>query len=113
MRAHPGAPSVARMDTRDHKHSAPVIAAYSPQTGAREPVDFGLAASRVTGAPLVIVAVVDTGSLHVHFGADDAPDAPAGIDLTLRQFEEQLAREGHAVEVRAVEDSTAARGLAR
>jgi nucleotide-binding universal stress UspA family protein len=105
--------SVARMETRDHNRHAPVIAAYSPQTGAREPLDFGLAASRVTGAPLVIVAVVDTGSLPVHFGADDAPHSPGGIARTLRELEEQLAREGHAAEVRAFEDSTAARGLAR
>jgi len=53
------------MRTRDQTHRAPVLAAYSPVTGAREPVEFGVAASRVTGAPLVIVVVVDSGAQAV------------------------------------------------
>src|SRR4051812_40136684 len=115
MRAPRSGPSVARMDTREHTHHAPVIAAFSPQTGARGPVEFGLAASRITGAPLVIVAVVDTGSLNVHFGAESAEshETPTGIAATLRHLEAELERDGVFAEVRAIEDSTGARGLAR
>ena len=101
------------MEPTDHPEHAPIIAAFSPQTGAREPVEFGLAASRITGAPLVIVAVADTGSLPVHFGADDAPALPGSIDEALRHLKQSLAEEGHQVEVKAFGDSTPARGLAR
>jgi nucleotide-binding universal stress UspA family protein len=101
------------METLDHTHRSPVIAAFSPDTGAREPVEFGVAASRVTGAPLVIVVVVDTGSLRVGFGADDAPVLPDAIANEVRHLERELAARGVAVEVRPFEDSTAARGLAR
>jgi nucleotide-binding universal stress UspA family protein len=93
----------------EHTTQAPIVAAFSPDTGAREPVEFGLAASRLTGAPLVIVAVVDTGSLRVHFGADEAPPRPE----PLRHLENELESRGVYVEVRAFDDSTAARGLAR
>jgi nucleotide-binding universal stress UspA family protein len=115
MRGVQGGPSVARMPRRDNTHHAPVIAAYSPQTDARGPVEFGLAASRITGAPLVVVAVVDTGSLNVHFGAEEAQshETPSGIAQTLRHLEQELNKEGVFAEVRGIEDSTAARGLAR
>ncbi|MDA0181366.1 universal stress protein [Solirubrobacter phytolaccae] len=101
------------METLDHTHRSPVIAAFSPDTGAREPVEFGVAASRVTGAPLVVVVVVDTGSLHVHFGADEAPTLPGSIAESVRHLEHDLERRGIVAEIRPFEDSTAARGLAR
>src|SRR4051794_35594963 len=92
-----------------HTTQAPIVAAFSPDTGAREPVEFGLAASRITGAPLVIVAVVDTGSLRVHFGADEAPPLPSSV----RHLQQELEARKLYVEVRAFDDSTAARGLAQ
>jgi nucleotide-binding universal stress UspA family protein len=101
------------METQDHTHRSPVIAAFSPVTGAREPVEFGVAASRVTGAPLVVVVVVDTGSLHVHFGADEAPALPGSIAATVNHLEHDLRKRGIAAEIRPFEDSTPARGLAR
>jgi nucleotide-binding universal stress UspA family protein len=101
------------METLDHPHRSPVIAAFSPETGAREPVEFGVAASRVTGAPLVVVVVVDTGSLRAHFGADQAPALPAAVAEAVRNLENDLSRRGIAVEVKPFEESTAARGLAR
>lgn len=101
------------MHTRDHRTRAPIVAAFSPATGAREPVEFGVAASRITGAPLIVVAVADTGSLHVHFGADEAPVLPAAIGEPLRNLQEDMRRRGLSIEVRAFEDTTAARGVAR
>jgi nucleotide-binding universal stress UspA family protein len=101
------------MRTSDHTKHAPVIAAFSPNSGAREPVEFAIAASRLTGAPLVIIVVADTGSLPVHFGADDAPKLPAGLSDPVKWLEQELQRRGIFAEIRAFEDSTAARGLAR
>src|SRR4051794_17327049 len=93
----------------DHKTQARIVAAYSPDTRAREGVEFGLAASRITGAPLVIVAVVDTGSMRVHFGADEPPPMPEPV----RHLEHELEAHDVFVEVRCFDDTTAARGLAR
>jgi nucleotide-binding universal stress UspA family protein len=101
------------MERQDHTHHAPVIAAFSPDTGAREPVEFGVAASRITGAPLIIVVVADTGAMRSHFGAEGEAKLPGGIADTVRHLELDLRARGIDVEVRAFEDSTAARGLAR
>jgi nucleotide-binding universal stress UspA family protein len=101
------------MRTRDQTHRAPVLAAYSPDTGAREPVEFGVAASRVTGAPLVIVVVVDSGAHSLHRVSDGKPVLPASIAAAVKHLESELAERGVAAEVRTFEDSTAARGLAR
>ncbi|MDA0172531.1 universal stress protein [Solirubrobacter taibaiensis] len=100
------------MRTRDQTHRAPVLAAYSPDTGAREPVEFGVAASRVTGAPLVIVVVVDSGAQSVR-PLTDKESVPTSIADAVKHLEGELADRGVAAEVRTFEDSTAARGLAR
>src|SRR4051794_24066593 len=97
------------MERHDHTTQAPIVAAFSPDRCAREAVEFGLAASRVTGAPLVIVSVVDTGSQRVHYGAEGAPPMPD----QLRNLGHELETRDIYVEVRAFDDSTAARGLAR
>ncbi len=76
---------------------APVVAAFDAATGVREPVEFGIAASDVTGAPLII-AVVHTGDK----------------ESSLEQLRADLQRRGlDDVEIRRFEDRTAARGLAR
>jgi len=103
------------METSGHIRQAPVLAAFSPDTGAREPVEFAVAASRITGAPLIVVVVVDTGS-PVRLGgkiADEAPTLPAAVEAPVRHLRRELEERGVPVEVRAFEDSTAARGLAR
>jgi nucleotide-binding universal stress UspA family protein len=97
------------MERHDHTTQAPIVAAYSPDTCAREPVEFGIAASRITGAPLVIVAVTDTGSMRAHFGEEGAPPMPE----PLRHLENELKARGLYVEIRTFNDSTPARGLAR
>jgi nucleotide-binding universal stress UspA family protein len=100
------------MRTRDQTHRAPVLAAYSPDTGAREPVEFGVAASRVTGAPLVIIVVIDSGAQAVGPFTDGTSVLPASIAASVKHLEQDLAEHGVAAEVRTFEDSTAARGLA-
>jgi len=67
----PGAaPSVARMDAHDADTIAPVIAAFAPTESSRDPVEFGVAASSVTGAPLIVVHVHRGGPLVSWFGGD-------------------------------------------
>jgi nucleotide-binding universal stress UspA family protein len=85
------------METQGPNTRAPVVAAFDAATGVREPVEFGIAASDVTGAPLII-AVVHTGDKG----------------SSLEQLQLDLQRRGlDDVEIRTFEDRTAARGLAR
>jgi nucleotide-binding universal stress UspA family protein len=99
------------METKDPQSRSPIVAAFSPGTAAREPLEFGLAASRVTGAPLVIVAVRHGGPLVHNRGGD----VDEGDDArTIEHLRTGLTRRGlHDVDVRVFEDNTAARGLAR
>jgi len=99
------------METQDPRSPAPIVAAFSPQSAARESVEFGVAASRVTGAPLVVVAVRHGGPV-VHHVAGQASEGDD--ERTLEHLRVGLHRRGHHdVEVRVFEDRTAARGLAR
>ena len=85
------------METQGPNTRAPVVAAFDAATGVREPVEFGIAASDVTGAPLII-AVVHTGD----------------EESSLEQLRADLQRRGlDEVEIRTFKDRTAARGLAR
>jgi nucleotide-binding universal stress UspA family protein len=85
------------METQGPNTRAPVVAAFDAATGVREPVEFGIAASDVTGAPLII-AVVHTGD----------------EESSLEQLRADLQRRGlDEVEIRTFQDRTAARGLAR
>jgi nucleotide-binding universal stress UspA family protein len=99
------------METQDPQSRSPIVAAFSPASAAREPLEFGLAASRVTGAPLVIVAVRHGGPLVASRGGQVSE---AEDDVTIEHLRTGLSRRGlRDVEVRVFEDNTAARGLAR
>jgi nucleotide-binding universal stress UspA family protein len=74
-----------------------ILAGFNPATGATEPVEFGLAASGVTGAPLV-VAVIRSG--------DDDED-----DRTLAGLRAALSGREVAVDVREYRDVAAGSGL--
>jgi nucleotide-binding universal stress UspA family protein len=87
----------------------PVVAVYSPMSGRREPLEFGLAASRLTGAPL-IVAVVRKGGAFADALAgplDDNPDAPRLLD----HVREEMRRHGAKADVRQFEARTEAKAL--
>jgi nucleotide-binding universal stress UspA family protein len=100
------------METQDRHSRAPIVAAFSPDTAAREPLEFGHAASQVTGAPLVIVTVKSGGPVMHRMAGGEVPDAD--VDRTIEHLRQGLMRRGlHDVEVRIFEDNTAARGLAR
>ena len=83
---------------------APIIAAFDPQSAAQAPVEFGIAASRVTQSPLTVAAVVKG-----HRGAD--PDGDAGGPLERLRLD--LERRDVAADIRVIDGSTAAEGLER
>ncbi len=84
-----------------HAH-APIIAAFDPDTAARAPVEFGIAASRVIQSPLVVAAVMKDGRRH----ATAAHDGEGALE----QLREELASRDVTAEVR-VFDGTPAEGL--
>src|SRR4249919_3473508 len=75
---------------------APILVAFNALVDDREPVEFGVAAQRVTGASLVIVSVRD--------GDDDV----AG---TLDELRQDLERRAINAEVRVLEGGHAADAL--
>jgi nucleotide-binding universal stress UspA family protein len=99
------------METHDPHTRAPIIAAFSPESAAREPLEFAHAASRMTDAPFIVVTVKHMGPLVKAVGGD-VPDR--GDERTLEHLRLSLDRRGlRDVEIRVFEDRTAARGLAR
>ena len=77
---------------------APILIAFSPGKTGREPVEFGVAASRVIGAPLVIVTATGAGSLRDEL---DGIDAPPGDDtLAVEDLRLDLERRGLVADVR-------------
>jgi nucleotide-binding universal stress UspA family protein len=92
----------------------PILAAFSADSAAREPVEFGLAASRVTGAPLIIVTVAH-GDVATHHALRSSADSAHGAHQeAIQHLERDLHRRGHRdVEIRSFEDRHPARGLAQ
>jgi nucleotide-binding universal stress UspA family protein len=90
--------------------SAPILAAFNPATGDRGPVAFGLAACRATGAPLIVVAVQQGGSMLDRLTGGE-PHEAAPDDATSALVAE-LAAQDVPAEVRVVDHTTPARGLA-
>src|SRR3954447_3374447 len=67
----------------------PIVAAFSAESGRTEPVEFGLAASAITGAPLVVVTAGH---------GDDAGEEPG----TLTALRAELEGRGLTPDIRAV-----------
>jgi nucleotide-binding universal stress UspA family protein len=86
---------------------APIIAAFDPQSAARAPVEFGIAAARVTQATLVIAAVVKTRS------AASRREAGTDGEGALERLRLDLERRDVAADIRVFEDGTPAQGLER
>jgi nucleotide-binding universal stress UspA family protein len=105
-----GAPSFRRMATQDPQTRAPIVAAFNAAAGVREPVEFGIAAARVTGAPLVVATVRRGGPVvrqivgDIDEGDEERSLNHLRLDLQRRRLDD--------VEVRSFDDRTAARGLA-
>src|SRR3954447_4198913 len=92
----------------------PILAAFSADSAAREPVEFGLAARRVTGAPLIIVTVAH-GDPATHHALNSTGDAAHGAhEAAIRHLRHELEQRGiRDVEIRTFEDRSRARGLAQ
>jgi nucleotide-binding universal stress UspA family protein len=93
----------------DTAHFGPILAAYSPSMAAREPVEFGLAASSLTGAPLVVVAVRPGGPLVNRM----AGDVDEGDGRSTKHLRLDLERRKVDAEIREYVDNTAGMGLER
>jgi nucleotide-binding universal stress UspA family protein len=98
------------MPLADPQEQAPILVAFSPGSARPEPVEFGLAASRLTGAPMVAVTVQRAGALATRFAGplDDRPAAPR----TFEHMRLDLRRRSVDIEVRVAEARTVAGGLA-
>src|SRR3954454_4259170 len=92
----------------------PIIAAFSADSAGREPVEFGLAASRVTGAPLIVVTVVH-GNVATHHALGSSADAPHGAHQeALRHLENEFQERGlRDVTTQIFEDRSTSRSLAQ
>jgi nucleotide-binding universal stress UspA family protein len=95
------------METRER---SPILAAFSPAAAGREPVEFGLAASGVTGAPLVVVAVHRAGMLIDKEMVDDTGGDTA---RTLQNLREDMRRRKIDLDLRVVEAQGATAGIAQ
>jgi nucleotide-binding universal stress UspA family protein len=96
--------------SQDRAERAPILAAFSPSSPGREPVVFGLAASRLTGAPLIVVVVRPGGpGVAQYLGdIDDSPDDAR----TVEHLRLDLERQGHRdVEVKVLSARTVGGGL--
>lgn len=87
--------------------SRPILIGYDPRTLNRAPVEFGVAASRLTGAPLAI-ASVERGSLLP--GQTDE-DLVADCSEAVADLEDELKTAGIAVECHKLQSTSAARAL--
>jgi nucleotide-binding universal stress UspA family protein len=92
--------------------SKPIIVGYDPKTSDRAPVNFGVAAARFTGAPLIVASVCAGAGAHDRSHAADLEEdlVPAAAEA-LEQVERELDAEGIASETRELENTSAARAL--
>jgi nucleotide-binding universal stress UspA family protein len=92
--------------------SKPIIVGYDPETADRSPVNFGVAAARFTGAPLIIASASAHAGGHDRAAAgqhdeDLVVDASDALEAAKRELEP----EGTAVVCRDLATTSAARAL--
>jgi nucleotide-binding universal stress UspA family protein len=85
--------------------SKPIIVGYDPMTSDRAPINFGVAAARFTGTPLIVASV--------SAGRDGQPDEALVPDASevLERARRDLEPEGIPVECRELTNTSAARAL--
>jgi nucleotide-binding universal stress UspA family protein len=102
----------ARVERR-RSMSLPVLAGYQPETFDRGPVNLAAAATRLTGARLVIVSVYSGGPTMDRLAAGEyAGELSGEADQALEHVKTDLRAQGIDAEVRVIERSSSARGLA-
>jgi nucleotide-binding universal stress UspA family protein len=84
----------------------PILAGFDPKTLDRAPVELGVAAARITGAPLLVLAVEARAPAR----AGDEALAPDAQEA-LARLEEEIGHDDVAVEWRRLRSSSAARAL--
>jgi nucleotide-binding universal stress UspA family protein len=93
--------------------SRPVLVGYDPNTFDRSPIELAAAVSRATGAPLVVASVYSGGPEFDRLAAGEFGEELSGdASEALEHVRTELREQGIDAEVRVVERSTAARGLA-
>jgi len=86
----------------------PILVGYDPRSADRAPVQFGIAAARFTGAPLIVAcAFSDANVGHGHIYEDIDEEAHDALDQIRAEFE----REGITVEWRSCLGQSAAHAL--
>jgi nucleotide-binding universal stress UspA family protein len=88
--------------------SSPILVAFSPEHADRTPVHFAVAASRFTGAPLVVVAVGPGAAAGDGLADGEFAGAP---DAAHESLASELRSAGVDATVRVVEHSSPARGV--
>ncbi len=98
------------MTASDRGTQAPILVAFSPSKSGRAPVEFGIAASQVTGAPLTIMFIHHGGPWVDRF-AGDLDDSAGGDALAIKHLEQDLQRRKIAADVVVRESRTTGSGL--
>ena len=88
----------------------PIVAGFDPRTTDRAPVDFGVAAARFTGAPLIVACVCASRPPHDRSGGHIEEDLADEAASEPRAVERKLRAEGAAISYRQLEGTSAARG---
>jgi nucleotide-binding universal stress UspA family protein len=89
---------------------APILVAYSPSKSGRAPVDFGIAASRITGAPLTILTIRHGGPMADRY-AGQMDDSIGEDALALKHLRLDLQQRHIAADVIERESRTTAGGM--
>jgi nucleotide-binding universal stress UspA family protein len=89
--------------------SKPIIVGYDPMTSDRAPINFGVAAARFTGAPLIVASASAAGD-RPDAGQQDE-DLVADASGALEEARRELEPEGVPVECRELTNTSAARAL--
>jgi nucleotide-binding universal stress UspA family protein len=87
----------------------PILAGYDPRSADRAPVEFGVAAARFTGAPLIIACVEAAVGTREVVEADLVEDCASAIET----IEAEVTADGVPVETWRLSGTSAARVLHR
>jgi nucleotide-binding universal stress UspA family protein len=89
---------------------APILVAYSPSKSGRAPVEFGIAASQVTGAPLTILTIRHGGPMADRY-AGEMDDSGGEDALALKHLRLDFQRRHITAEVVERESRSTSGGL--
>jgi nucleotide-binding universal stress UspA family protein len=90
----------------------PILVGYDPASSDRAPVQFGVAAARFTGAPLIIGAVYGSAEAAAELGHEIVDeDLETDTGESLDHLGRELRSEGVRVETRALQGTSAPKAL--